>query len=45
MKGCFQAALFSFCGIAVALIMYAWRNAKQKKAGQLNLAEQRAVKS
>ena len=27
--------------IAVALIMYAWRSAKQKKAGQMNLAEQR----
>ena len=38
-------AFLSYGVIAVALIMYAWRSAKQKKAGQMNLAEQRAVKS
>ena len=35
-------AFLSYGVIAVALIMYAWRSAKQKKATQLNLAEQRA---
>ena len=38
-------AFLSYGVIAVALIMYAWRSAKQKKAGQMNLAEQRAAKS
>ncbi len=38
-------AFLSYGVIAVALIMYAWRSAKQKKAGQMNLAEQRAIKS
>lgn len=38
-------AFLSYGVIAVALIMYAWHNAKQKKAGQLNLAEQRAAKN
>ena len=38
-------AFLSYGVIAVALIMYAWRSAKQKKASQLNLAEQRAAKS
>ena len=35
-------AFLSYGVIAVALIMYAWRSAKQKKANQINLAEQRA---
>ena len=35
-------AFLSYGVIAVAIIMYAWRSAKQKKATQLNLAEQRA---
>ena len=35
-------AFLSYGVIAVALIMYAWRSAEQKKANQLNLAEQRA---
>ena len=38
-------AFLSYGVIAVALIMYAWRSAKQKKAGQMSLAEQQAVKS
>jgi len=38
-------AFLSYGVIAVALIMYAWRSAKEKKAGQMNLAEQRAAKS
>ena len=38
-------AFLSYGVIAVALIMYAWRSAKQKKAGQMNLAEQRAAKT
>ena len=38
-------AFLSYGVIAVALIMYAWHNAKQKKAGQLNLAEQWATKN
>ncbi len=38
-------AFLSYGVIAVALIMYAWRSAKQKKAGQMNLAEHQAVKS
>ncbi len=33
-------AFLSYGVIAVALIMYAWRSAQQRKAGQLNLAEQ-----
>lgn len=37
-------AFLSYGVIAVALIMYAWRSAKQKKAGQLDLAAQRAAK-
>ena len=37
-------AFLSYGVIAVALIMYAWRSAKQKKAGQMNLAEE-AMKS
>ena len=32
-------AFLSYGVIAVALIMYAWRSAQQRKAGQLNLAE------
>ncbi len=32
-------AFLSYGVIAVALIMYAWRSARQRKAGQLNLAE------
>ena len=32
-------AVLSYGVIAVALIMYAWRSAQQRKAGQLNLAE------
>ncbi len=32
-------AFLSYGVIAVALIMYAWRGAKQKKEGQLNLAD------
>ena len=35
-------AFLSYGVIAVALIMYAWRSAKQKKASQLNLAEEAA---
>ena len=35
-------AFLSYGVIAVALIMYAWRSAKQKKANQMNLEEQRA---
>ena len=35
-------AFLSYGVIAVALIMYAWRSAKQKKANQINLEEQRA---
>ena len=31
-------AFLSYGVIAIALIMYAWRTAKQKKAGQMNLA-------
>ncbi|MBQ7656035.1 MAG: ABC transporter permease, partial [Clostridia bacterium] len=38
-------AFLSYGVIAVALIMYAWRSAKQKKAGQMNLNEQRSAKS
>lgn len=38
-------AFLSYGVIAVALIMYAWRSAKQKKAGQMNLAEQRTAKT
>ena len=38
-------AFLSYGVIALALIMYAWRSAKQKKAGQMNLEEQRAAKS
>lgn len=38
-------AFLSYGVIAVALIMYAWRSAKQKKAGQINLADQRAAKT
>ena len=38
-------AFLSYGVIAVALIMYAWRSAKQKKAGQMDLAAQRALKS
>ena len=38
-------AFLSYGVIAVALIMYAWRSAKQKKAGQMNLEEQRSAKS
>ena len=37
-------AFLSYGVIAVALIMYAWRSAKQKKAGQLDLSAQRAAK-
>ena len=38
-------AFLSYGVIAVALIMYAWRSSKQKKAGQLDLAAaQRAAK-
>ena len=37
-------AFLSYGVIAVALIMYAWRSAKQKKAGQLDLAAQRTAK-
>ncbi len=33
-------AFLSYGVIAVALIMYAWRSAQQRKAGQLNLAEE-----
>ena len=33
-------AFLSYGVIAVALIMYAWRSAQQRKAGQMNLAEQ-----
>ena len=35
-------AFLSYGVIAVALIMYAWRSAQQKKASQMNLMEQRA---
>ncbi|MBR2823330.1 MAG: ABC transporter permease [Clostridia bacterium] len=35
-------AFLSYGVIAVALIMYAWRGAKQKKASQINLAEEAA---
>ena len=34
-------AFLSYGVIAVALIMYAWRSAQQKKAGQMNLLEQK----
>ena len=34
-------AFLSYGVIAVALIMYAWRSAKQKKAGQMSLMEQK----
>ncbi len=37
-------AFLSYGVIALALIMYAWRSAKQKKEGRMNLAEQRAAK-
>ncbi len=37
-------AFLSYGVIALALIMYAWRSAKQKKAAQMNLAEERPVK-
>lgn len=35
-------AFLSYGVIAVALIMYAWRSAQQKKAGQMSLMEQKA---
>ena len=35
-------AFLSYGVIAVALIMYAWRGAKQKKEGQMSLAEREA---
>ena len=35
-------AFLSYGVIAVALIMYAWRTAQQKKAGQISLMEQKA---
>ncbi len=38
-------AFLSYGVIALALIIYAWRTNRQRKAGQLNLADRHAVKS
>ncbi len=37
-------AFLSYGVIAVALIMYAWRSARQSRAGQMDLSAQRAIK-